>query len=389
LAARIVVGRGRTPKTHLGVDAEGTQEMETENALAVEDAAEVCEDVLDAIEGSVVADRSFLETVLVGVLSRGHVLLEDVPGTGKTLTARSFARSLGLSFTRVQFTPDLLPADITGSHVYDEATGEFEFRKGPVFANVVLADEINRAPPKTQAALLEAMEEGQVSVDGDTHELPDPFFVIATQNPVEQEGTFELPEAQRDRFAVKTKLGYPERDGEIRLLDRRADRTTQAPSVDGVIDRDRLLDLQAVPETVRVDRQVREYVVDLGRATRTDERVEVGVSPRGIQRLFEATRAVATREGRDYVVPDDVKRIARPVLQHRILLTAEARVTDVTPSAVIGSVLEHTEVPAVAGDSSGDGGDGGDDADDADDGDDAVASAGSQSKERPEDGFGD
>jgi len=325
--------------------------MDTENALAVEDAAEVCGNVLDAIADSVVADRAFLETVMVGILSRGHVLLEDVPGTGKTLTARSFARALGLSFKRIQFTPDLLPADITGSHVYDEPTGEFEFRQGPVFANVVLADEINRAPPKTQAALLEAMEERQVSVDGETHELPDPFFVIATQNPVEQEGTFELPEAQRDRFAVKTELGYPGRDGEIRLLDRRADRTTQAPTVDGVIDRDRVLELQAVPERVRVDRQVREYVVDLGRATRTDERVEVGVSPRGIQRLFEAVRAVATLEGRDYVVPDDVKRIARPVLQHRILLTAEARVTDVTPRAVIGSVLERTEVPAVAGES--------------------------------------
>jgi len=187
--------------------------MDEYRAMPVEEAAEVCQTVLSTIEKEVIADRPFLETVMVGALSRGHVLLEDVPGTGKTLTARSFARALGLSFKRIQFTPDLLPADITGSHVYDEAGGEFEFRKGPVFANVVLADEINRAPPKTQAALLEAMEEEQVTVDGDTHDLPEPFFVIATQNPIEQEGTFELPEAQRDRFVVKTEMGYPSREG--------------------------------------------------------------------------------------------------------------------------------------------------------------------------------
>jgi MoxR-like ATPase len=323
--------------------------MDTDDAPDVARAAEVCSRVLDEIGEAVIANRRFLETVLTGALSRGHVLLEDVPGTGKTLTARSLARALGLSFKRIQFTPDLLPADITGSHVYDERTGDFEFKRGPVFANVVLADEINRAPPKTQAALLEAMGEKQVTVDGDTHDLPDPFFVIATQNPVEQEGTFELPEAQRDRFVVKTEMGYPPREGELELLDRRASRTAQAPSVDPVVEEGQVRALQSVPETIRVDDKVREYVVDLGRATRTDDRVEVGVSPRGIQRLFEAARARATLEGRRYVAPDDVKRVVRPVFQHRIVLTAEARVREVTRAAVIDGVLNTVEVPAAAG----------------------------------------
>ncbi|PSQ16664.1 ATPase [Halobacteriales archaeon QS_8_69_26] len=316
--------------------------------MDVDEAASVCGRVLDAVEGAVIADRAFLETVLTGALARGHVLLEDVPGTGKTLTARSFASALGLSFSRIQFTPDLLPADITGSHVYDEEAGTFEFNAGPVFANVVLADEINRAPPKTQAALLEAMGEKQVTVDGDTRDLPEPFFVIATQNPVEYEGTFELPEAQRDRFVVRTGIGYPERAGELELIDRRAARTEQEPSVERVVEGDGVRRLQLTAETVRVDDKVREYVVDLGRATRTDDRVEIGVSPRGVQRLFEAARARAVIEGREYVAPDDVKRVVRPVFVHRIVLTAEARVRELTTEAVVEDVLAAVEVPAVA-----------------------------------------
>ena len=197
--------------------------------MDVDEASSACESLLSEIEGAVITDREFLETVLLGVVGRGHVLLEDVPGTGKTLTARMFAKSLGLSFSRIQFTPDLLPADVTGTHIFNEKDRTFEFSKGPIFANVVLADEINRAPPKTQSALLEAMEEEQVTVDGDTHELPDPFFVIATQNPVEMEGTFELPEAQVDRFAIKTAMGYPDEEGEFELLRRRAGRTEQVP----------------------------------------------------------------------------------------------------------------------------------------------------------------
>src|SRR6056297_1191974 len=204
--------------------------------MNVREASEQSDAILDAISEAVIADEEFLETVLLGVVGRGHVLLEDVPGTGKTLTANSFATALGLSFSRIQFTPDLLPADVTGTHVFNEQDGSFEFNEGPIFANVVLADEINRAPPKTQAALLEAMEEGQVTVDGETHQLPSPFFVIATQNPVDQEGTFPLPEAQIDRFLVKSSIGYPELAGEEELLRRRAGRAEQAPTVDRVLD---------------------------------------------------------------------------------------------------------------------------------------------------------
>jgi MoxR-like ATPase len=311
--------------------------------------------ILDAVGEAVIADQDFLETLMTGILARGHVLLEDVPGTGKTLTAHSFASALNLEFQRVQFTPDLLPSDITGSNIYNEASGAFEFSRGPIFANIVLADEINRAPPKTQAALLEAMGEGQVTVDGTTYELPDPFFVIATQNPVEQEGTFGLPEAQRDRFIVKAAMGYPTRDGERELLDRRASRTAQTPSVDPVVDGERVPQLQQVPETVSVEERIRDYVVDLGRATRQDRRVEVGVSPRGIQRLFEAVRAVAVLRGRDYVVPDDVKWVVEAVFTHRLVLTADAGVRGVDRGEVIADVLDSVEVPAVAGEQRADG----------------------------------
>jgi len=316
--------------------------------MDIQQAAAGCRDVLDRMSEAVVVDQRVLETVLVGVLARGHVLLEDVPGTGKTLTARSFADALGLSFKRIQFTPDLLPSDITGSNIYDRASGDFEFVPGPVFANVVLADEINRAPPKTQAALLEAMGERQVTVDGETHDLPEPFFVIATQNPIEQEGTFTLPEAQRDRFAVKTRLGYPDRADERELLDRRADRDVRMPSVSPVLDSEAVLSLQTVSERVRVDEKIRDYIVDLGRATREDDRVEVGVSPRGVQRLFETTRARAVIAGRDYAVPEDVKRVAEATLAHRLVLRSEASVHGVDPEGVLRDVLSRVAVPAVA-----------------------------------------
>ncbi len=312
-----------------------------------ETAGTLSSQILDAISEAVIADRAFFETTMTGVLARGHVLLEDVPGTGKTLTARSFAEVLGLSFQRIQFTPDLLPADITGSNIYREGTGEFEFSPGPVFANVVLADEINRAPPKTQAALLEAMGEKQVTVDGQTHDLPEPFFVIATQNPVEQEGTFGLPEAQRDRFMIKTSMGYPSAGGERRILDHRAERTAQTPSVTRVVDGEHVPALQSVPEQVSVDPRLRDYMVELARRTRADERVDVGVSPRGTQRLFEASRARATLSGRDFVVPDDVKRMVEPVFTHRLVLTAEADVRETTRAAVLEDILGGVEVPAV------------------------------------------
>jgi MoxR-like ATPase len=311
------------------------------------EASEASNQILDEIGSAVIADRDFFETVLLGVVAKGHVLLEDVPGTGKTLTARSVATALGLSFSRIQFTPDLLPADITGTHIFNEESRSFEFTEGPVFANVVLADEINRAPPKTQSALLEAMEEGQVTVDGDTYDLPSPFFVIATQNPVDMEGTFELPEAQVDRFLAKTSLGYPDDEGEVELLRRRAGRTTQSPTVEPILDASSVEELQAVPETVTVDDDLLQYMADLVRATRDDYRVDVGVSPRGTQRLFEATRAMATIAGREYVAPDDIKRVAQPILAHRLVLTPDARVEQVDKATVIQSVLDEVPVPTV------------------------------------------
>jgi MoxR-like ATPase len=315
--------------------------------MDVSEANAECDRVLDEIGSAVIADREFLETVLLGFVGRGHVLMEDVPGTGKTLTARSMATALGLEFSRVQFTPDLLPADITGTHVFNEREREFEFNEGPLFANVVLADEINRAPPKTQSALLEAMEEEQVTVDGDTYELPSPFFVLATQNPVEMEGTFELPEAQVDRFLVKSSIGYPDEAGEEELLHRRLGRSEQSPSVSPVLDQDLVTDLRDAPETVRVDDDLVTYVSAIARATRQDRRVEVGVSPRGTQRLLEATRARAAMVGREYVTPDDVKRVAQPVMAHRVVLTPDARVDEVQKSTVVDAVLDEVPVPTV------------------------------------------
>ncbi|WP_254863296.1 AAA family ATPase [Halovivax gelatinilyticus] len=315
--------------------------------MDVSQANQECTEVIDRLGDAVISERRFFEDVLVGVIGRGHVLLEDVPGTGKTLTARSIADALGLSFSRIQFTPDLLPSDVTGTHIYNEGDGSFEFTEGPIFANIVLADEINRAPPKTQAALLEAMEEGQVTVAGETRPLPKPFFVIATQNPVEQEGTFPLPEAQVDRFLVKTSLGYPDADGEVELLSRRANRETMSPSVERVFEREHVEALRRVPESVRTDPDLLEYIVEITRKTRTDGRVEIGVSPRGTQRLFEAARAYAALRGSEFVTPDDIKRVAQPVCAHRLVLTPDATVNDVDKSQIIDSVLESVPVPTV------------------------------------------
>ncbi|MDS0259759.1 MoxR family ATPase [Haloarcula sp. S1CR25-12] len=314
--------------------------------MSTDTAADHCDAVIDTVSSAVIVERATLETVLSGFLARGHVLLEDVPGTGKTLTARSFAGALGLTFSRIQFTPDLLPADVTGTYVFDEQRGEFEFRSGPIFGNVVLADEINRASPKTQAALLEAMAEGQVTIEGRTHELPDPFFVVATQNPIEQSGTFPLPEAQVDRFVVKTSLGYPDEAGERELVDRRAERTDRTPEVQASPGVDPAT-LRRAPEAVHVADGVRGYVVDLARATRADGRVETGVSPRGTQRLFETARALAAVRGRAYVTPDHVAEIAPVVLAHRLVLTPDARVEDVEKRTVVEDLLDDVAVPTV------------------------------------------
>jgi len=315
--------------------------------LTIPEANQRCDDIIAELESAIIADREFLETVLLGLLSRGHVLLEDVPGTGKTLTARSFASTLGLDFSRIQFTPDLLPADVTGTHIYNEQENSFEFNKGPIFSNIVLADEINRAPPKTQAAMLEAMGEGQVTVENETRKLPDPFFVIATQNPVEQEGTFPLPEAQVDRFLAKSSIGYPDTEGGIELLRRRNDRSTQAPSADRVLEDGEVEALQQVPENIHVDEDMLTYITELVEATREDHRVRVGVSPRGAQRLFEAARARAVIVDTEYVTPDTIRDVGQAVLAHRLVLTAEAQVNDVDKDEIVDEVFDSVPVPTV------------------------------------------
>jgi MoxR-like ATPase len=318
-----------------------------EPPLAPERAADICTDILDAVSESVIASDTFLENVLTGIVARGHVLLEDVPGTGKTLTARTFAEALGAEFSRVQFTPDLLPSDITGSTIYLENAAEFEFNEGPVFANIVLADEINRAPPKTQAALLEAMEERQISERGTSYDLPTPFFVIATQNPIEQEGTFRLPEAQRDRFIINTAIGYPEEAAEAELLDRRLTRLESSPTTQSVASLDEFTSVQQCAEYVDVDPAVRDYLLAIGRTTRNHEQVDVGVSPRGIQQHLEAARARAVINGRGYVVPSDIKTLAAPALAHRVVLTSTASVEDIRRGDVITEVLSRIDVPTV------------------------------------------
>jgi len=326
---------------------EAAADIDAIDPLSVAEASSIASEVIEQVGRAVVGEREFFELLLTGVIARGHVQLEDVPGTGKTLAAQVLAEALGMSFSRIQFTPDLLPADITGSHVYDEVEKEFDFQRGPVFANVVLADEINRAPPKTQAALLEAMGEKQVSVDGTSFQLPKPFFVIATQNPIEQEGTFELPEAQRDRFSIKTAMGYPGHDGERELLDRRGDRRTQVPSVEAVTDPTTVRRVQVTSEEIGVKPAVKDYIIDLAEYTRQDKSVDIGVSPRGVQMMFEAARAHAVVRGREYVTPGDVKRLALPVYAHRLVLTTDAAIRDVNPRNIVRDAIETVEVPGM------------------------------------------
>jgi len=303
------------------------------------------EAILDEVERAVVGKRDVLELVLLALLADGHVLLEDVPGVAKTLIARSFATATGLRFGRVQFTPDLLPSDVTGSSVFDQRTASFEFRPGPVFCNLLLGDEINRAPPKTQAALLEAMEERQVTADDGTHELERPFLVLATQNPIEYEGTYPLPEAQLDRFLVRLRVGYPTGDDEWAMLDARARRGTDAVALNAIIDGQGLRRLQAAVEAVHVGAAVGRYMVALATATRASSEVEVGASPRGSLALLRLSRARAALEGRDFVVPDDVKAVAVPALAHRLVLRPELWVRRVDAGDVVARVLDDVPAP--------------------------------------------
>ena len=308
--------------------------------------AERASAVLDEVERAVVGKRDRLVLVLAGLLADGHVLLEDVPGLAKTLTARSFAEVTGLRFARVQFTPDLLPSDVTGSSIWNQRDAEFAFRAGPIFTNILLADEINRAPPKTQAALLEAMQERQVSTDGETRILEPPFLVLATQNPIEYEGTYPLPEAQLDRFVLRTGFGYPTPDAEWEMLERRLERGVDDVVLQSVVDRETLLAMQRAVEGVHVDESVGRYVVDLVAATRESQSVSVGSSPRGSLALVKLSRCRAALDGRDFVTPDDVKSVAVPALAHRLVLRPELWVQRRSGEDVVREILDQVRTPA-------------------------------------------
>ncbi len=314
--------------------------------IALTDVAALGSRVIAEVEQAIVGKRPLLTQILAAVLAEGHVLLEDYPGLAKTLIARSFAAALGLEFRRIQFTPDLLPGDITGSYVYDRAQGRFELRKGPIFANIILADEINRASPKTQSALLEAMQEGQVTLEGETMALPEPFIVIATQNPIEYEGTFPLPEAQLDRFLIKLAVGYPTPDEEQEILRRRRERRSDALTIGRVTDQVELLALRQAIENVYVNSDVERYIVQLVDATRRDKRVAVGASPRGSLALLKLARVQAALDGRDYVIPDDGKAFVMPALIHRLLLTPDFWMQPRAADEVVADILRAVAVSA-------------------------------------------
>ncbi len=313
--------------------------------LSIADVTRLGGAVLDEVERAVVGKREPLTIVLAAVLAGGHVLLEDFPGLGKTLAARTLSQALGLDFTRAQFTPDLLPGDLTGSFVYDQRVSEFAFRRGPLFTGLLLADEINRTPPKTQAALLEAMQERQVTVEGQTFPLPRPFHVLATANPVEYEGTYPLPEAQLDRFLARVAFGYPSADEEIDVLRRRLERHREEVTVDQVTDGPGLLAMQQTLETVTVDPTLSRYCVEVAQATRTHPAVLLGASPRGSLALLLLARGYAVVAGRDYVTPEDVKAIAEAVLAHRITVRPELWLSNVTARSVVADVLGSVPTP--------------------------------------------
>jgi MoxR-like ATPase len=302
--------------------------------------------VLDEVERAVIGKREALELVLLGILADGHVLIEDFPGLAKTLMARAFAQVTSIGFTRVQFTPDLMPSDVTGASIYNQREADFEFRPGPIFTNLLLADEINRAPPKTQAALLEAMQERQVTIEGRTHPLAPPFLVLATQNPIEYEGTYPLPEAQLDRFLLRIGVGYPEREQEWDVLARRVERASDEVELEAVVDREELLEMQQAIEHVHVARSVGLYMVDLVAATRSASGVQVGASPRGSLALLKLSRCRAAIDGRTYVTPDDVKSVAVPALAHRLALRPELWVQRLRPDDIVLELLDRVPTPA-------------------------------------------
>ena len=315
--------------------------------MTIEELNEQAERILAEVERAVVGKREALELVLLGILSDGHVLIEDFPGLAKTLIARSFAQVTGMTFSRIQFTPDLMPADVTGSSIYNQQRSDFEFRPGPIFGNLLLGDEINRAPPKTQAALLEAMQEKQVTIEGMTHVLEPPFIVLATQNPIEYEGTYPLPEAQLDRFVLRIGIGYPSRDHEWEMLERRLERAEEEVELDQVAEKQTLLDMQGALEQVHVEASLGYYIVDLVTATRDAPGVQVGSSPRGSIALLKLARGRAALSGRDYATPDDVKAVAVPALAHRLSLRPELWVERRRSDDIVRELLDQVPTPAV------------------------------------------
>jgi len=303
--------------------------------------------VIEQVSKAIIGKREVLENVLISILADGHTLMEDFPGTAKSLMVMTFAATLGCKYRRIQFTPDLLPSDITGTYIYDEKENEFKFRAGPIFANIILADEINRAPPKTQAAMLEAMQERQVSIEGVTHKLPKPFLVLATQNPIEQEGTYPLPEAQVDRFMQKMSMGYPSREDEREILIRRMGRGKDDVDVEVITNPEKILAMMRTVEGVHLDPALLTYIVEIVTRTREDPRVVVGSSPRGSLALFKLSRARAVLHGRDYITPDDIKAVTIHGLAHRIILKPEPRIRGVLPEDILNKILAEVPVPAV------------------------------------------
>ncbi|MEF8832633.1 MAG: MoxR family ATPase [Candidatus Thermoplasmatota archaeon] len=315
--------------------------------MELEDVSDISESLIDEVSKAIVGKRSVLEKTLLGILANGNILFEDYPGLAKTLLSNCFSRTLGCDFKRIQFTPDLLPADITGSFIYDKNTGDFQMRKGPIFTNILLADEVNRAPPKTQAALLEAMQEKQTTIEGETHTLDDPFIVIATQNPIEYEGTYPLPEAQVDRFLLRLDVGYPSPSDEVEILKRRKDRKTDDVEIDRITDPGTLIEMQNKIEDVHLDDDIKKYIVNIVQKTRNNKDVEVGSSPRGSLALMKLSMANAAMRGRDYVVPDDVKFIAEEALSHRLVLKPGPAIKGVEEEEIIEKTLKDVPVPKV------------------------------------------
>jgi MoxR-like ATPase len=316
------------------------------SSLSVDGLGGLSRQVLDEVERAVIGKRGVLELILMALLADGHVLIEDFPGLAKTLMARSFARVTDLTFRRIQFTPDLMPSDVTGASTYDQRSGTFTFREGPVFTNLLLADEINRAPAKTQAALLEAMQERQATVEGESRQLPRPFLVLATQNPIEYEGTYPLPEAQLDRFLMRVRVGYPSEEEEVAILEERLRRQTDEVDLASLVDGPTLLAMQGAMEGVHVAESISRYIVAIAAATRASSRVQVGVSPRGSLALLKVARARAALDGRDYVLPEDVKHVAVPALSHRLTLRPEVWVQRIRADDVVAECLEQVPTPS-------------------------------------------